>query len=140
VIIRGQDQWGSGAFGASRGNRPHLGVDIVVDSNSQVYAPLDMEITRISRPYASGSFSGVAFTHTARDIDFGGRLWYFTPRPGIVGSFVRKGELIGVAQDLNDKYPGITNHLHLQLESFLADDSEQIVYNGKRYVNPINYL
>jgi len=139
-IVRGVDDWGSGGFGASRGNRPHLGLDLVVLPGEPVYAPIDMQITRISNPYTNSVYTGIAFRSATDSTIFDGRLWYFTPEPGLVGSSVRKGEVIGMAQDLGLKYPGITNHVHFQLASSLPDSSDAILYKSFYYNNPINYI
>ena len=139
-IVRGVDDWGSGAFGASRGNRPHLGLDLVVLPGESVYAPFDMEVQRISNPYTNSPYTGIAFRSTTDTTVFNGRLWYFTPQSDIVGNNVRKGEVIGTAQDLGLKYPGITNHVHLQLASSLPDSNDAILYKSYYYNNPINYI
>ncbi|MCE2747167.1 MAG: M23 family metallopeptidase [Burkholderiales bacterium] len=43
------------------------------------------------------------------------KLFYVDPTKGIVGKTVKQGELIGTAQDLTIKYPGITNHIHFEI-------------------------
>ena len=60
--IRTHDVWGGGQWLASRGNRPHLGVDIVIDPGEEVRAPFDMEIVRRAFPYSSDlSYTGIKF-------------------------------------------------------------------------------
>lgn len=135
--IRKSDNWGSGAFGASRGNRPHLGIDLVYSPDEQVRAPFAMSINRVSYPYASSLFSGIAFTTTSNSIDYDGRLWYFEPNDDIIGKTVRKGQVLGFAQQINSKYPGMINHLHLQLQKTNAKKNEDdIEYDYKIFADP----
>ena len=138
---RNTDDWGSGSFGASRdgGTRPHLGTDYTVTEGEVVYAPFDMEIYSGSYPYAGNlSFKGVKFNTKINGVDYNGRIWYFVPYTGIVGSMVSKGDPVGVAQSLQSKYPGITDHIHVHL-STAVDVSNQfntMLYEGRYYINP----
>lgn len=135
--VRKSDNWGSGAFGSSRGNRPHLGIDLVYSPDEQVRAPFAMSINRVSYPYASSPYSGIAFTATSNSIDYDGRLWYFEPNDDIIGKTVRKGQVLGFAQQINSKYPGMINHLHLQLEKQNEKAlSNDITYNNKIFTDP----
>ena len=138
---RGVDAWGSGEFGASRdgGTRPHLGVDYVVSEGDTIYAPFDMEIYSTSRPYSdSTTFTGIKYNTQVNGVDFNGRMWYFIPYPNIIGSVVTKGEPIGVAQSLQPRYPGITDHIHLQLATAtnVSSSFSTILYKGLYYINP----
>jgi hypothetical protein len=136
MAIRGVDKWGSGAFGASRGSRPHLGVDLVVQPGEYVYAPFDMKIERVSYPYTNSPYMGVAFVHNRGGNSYDGRAWYFNPLPSVIGRNVSQGEVIGVAQDLTNKYPGITNHVHLQLQGSNLEGLDYIIYKNKIYLDP----
>lgn len=136
MAIRGNDKWGSGAFGASRGSRPHLGVDLIVEPGAYVYAPFDMKIERISHPYSNSPYLGIAFSYNRSGNTYDGRAWYFNPLPSVIGRNVSQGEVIGVAQDLTNRYPGITNHIHLQLQGNNLEGMDYIVYKNKIYLDP----
>jgi hypothetical protein len=141
--IRGKDVHGSGHFGASRGNRPHLGIDIITQDGAGIYAPFEMYVDRKSNPYFDDThLTGIKFTTALDNITYDGRMWYFSPDSNIVGRFVDKGEFIGIAQDLVKKYDGITNHIHFQLRTrdSVPQEIEQIDYNGWTYINPSYYV
>lgn len=134
--IRGNDDFGSGHFGASRGNRPHLGIDYVTTEGEPIYAPFDMEVTRVSLPYFDTSdYKGIAFSTQIAGVNYDGRWWYFVPNSDIIGHSVSKGQLLGYAQSLQGRYQGITDHTHLQLRS-TTELQDSIYYNGWYYVNP----
>lgn len=137
--VRKSDNWGSGQFGASRGNRPHLGIDLNYSPDEQVRAPFPMSIYRVSNPYSTSSYSGIAFAASSNNIDYDGRLWYFEPNDDIIGKTVRKGQVIGYAQQINEKYPGMINHLHLQLQKLNEEAlPSDIEYNNKVFTDPQN--
>ncbi len=50
-----------------------------------------------------------------RYVSYSVKLFYLDPLKEIVGRTVKQGELIGTAQDLTIKYPGITNHIHFEI-------------------------
>jgi hypothetical protein len=138
--IRTHDVWGGGQWLASRGNRPHLGVDIVVDPAEIIRAPFDMEIVRRAFPYSSDlSYTGIKFRTVKDNITYTGRLFYFVPYAD-TGVF-QKGDPIGVAQDLTTKYQGITNHVHLDIRSNVSHDIDnEYYYNGVYYTDPNLFL
>jgi hypothetical protein len=75
---------------------------------------LDAEVIRIARPYANDSrFSGLLVGN--RHIRL--YLFYVAPLKDIVSSQVGMGKVIGTAQDIGLKYPGITPHIHVQVYS-----------------------
>ena len=135
--IRKSDNWGSGYFGAPRGNRPHLGIDLIYSPDEEIRAPFDLTINRVSYPYAASPYSGIAFTTTINNINYDGRMWYMFPDLVSIGQSVKRGQVIGVAQQINEKYPGMINHVHLQLEKLNEQPTEEdITYNSKVFANP----
>lgn len=113
--LRLPDRWGSGAHGAPRGNnRKHNGVDFECVPGEPVRAPVGGKIKREARPYATGPYSGLV-------IDAPGAInismFYFVPDKSLIGQTVQQGDVIGVAQDIGQRYPGITPHIHLQINS-----------------------
>lgn len=142
--IRQNDDFGAGYFGASRGSRPHLGVDYIVNEGEVVYAPCNMDTFNVSYPYAfdvSDSYvlKGARFSTKINGVNFDGRLWYFTPDSNLFGTDVKQGQRIGVAQTLNHRYEGITDHLHFQLRT-QQSIPDAILYNGWNYVNPDDWV
>ncbi|XP_042364101.1 leukocyte cell-derived chemotaxin-2-like, partial [Plectropomus leopardus] len=95
------------------GAKTHKGLDIECPDGSKVYAPMDMTITRQSRPYGTNSAidNGIAFTaNDLPGVSF--KLWYMHPVK--TSGTVRKGEQIGTMLPMQSVYPGITSHVHLE--------------------------
>lgn len=113
--VRGSDAFGSGHFGARRdaGKRKHLGVDYVVAPGAAVRSPISGEVARIGYAYrGDGGFRIVDIVNSETKIK--ARVFYVAPSVK-VGDMVVAGQEIGAAQDLNARYPGITNHVHVEL-------------------------
>ena len=141
--IRGQDNYGSGAWQASRGKkRKHSGVDLINKPGDHEVAFCDGEVTKIWYPYSQApckpSWSDRKKTKHRRKralryvqiTDFQDvkvRLFYIAPSV-ILHDRVKKGDPIGIAQDLTKIYPGITPHCHI--ECMLPDG----------FVEPVGYL
>lgn len=109
---RGTDKWGSGEFGASRGDRTHNGIDYACEPGTQICAPCGGEVTKLGYPYGDDlSFRYVEIT----DIE-GRRHRIFYVEPTVeVGSRVAEGWVIGKSQKLWARYPGITEHVHYEV-------------------------
>lgn len=115
-IRRGSDKWGSGSFGAPRGARQHNGVDISVSLGEAVLSPIDAKLVRIAYPYATDlSLTGVLLEGVGRHAGFTVKIFYMAPEMSKIGTQVVAGERIGAAQSLLTKYPGIRNHIHLEV-------------------------
>lgn len=118
---RGQDKWGSGEFGAPRGNHTHNGIDYCVEPEMQILSPAAGKITKHGYPYADDlSFRYVQITDKDGKNH---RVFYCEPILPI-GRIVKKDTVIGFSQDLTERYPGITPHIHYE-----------IMEDGK-YLNP----
>lgn len=130
-VLRRSDTWGAGRFGASRGRRQHNGADIVARLGQEVLSPIDGRILRMSYPYASDtSLTGVMIEGVGRHIGMEVKIFYMTPMPGMVGQSVKAGEKIGLAQSLLSKYPGITNHIHLEVrQNGIVVDPQSLIPN-----------
>jgi len=113
---RGVDSWGSGAFRAPRGDREHKGVDYRLQPGQVVVAPISGTIVRHARPYSDPKwlyeYNGVVLKGERCSI----KMFYLEPFQHVIGKKVRRGEAIGMAQDVGKKYPGITLHVHLQID------------------------
>lgn len=111
---RGVDDFGSGAYGASRGSRTHNGIDYCAQPSSIVHALTGGEVTKLGYPYADNiNFRYVQIT------DHEGFNWrYFYVKPSVeVGDKVNADDSIGFVQDLNTRYKGITPHVHLEVKT-----------------------
>ena len=112
---RGHDHFGDGGFGARRdgGSRSHEGVDYAAVADQAVKAPISGFVTKIGFAYAGDdSLRFVEITNPA--IGYVARAFYVEPSVK-VGDVLRLGEVIGKAASLQSHYPGITDHVHLEI-------------------------
>jgi len=125
--LRGEDVYGAGAFGASRGGgtRRHRGADYVAEPGEVVRAPITGIVQRIGFAYRGDErYRYVELTSEDQTRDV--RVLYVGPLVEL-GAVVRAGEPIGRAQDLSRRYPrGITNHVHVEMREngALADPAD----------------
>lgn len=109
------DAFGYGEFGASRdgGSRHHEGVDYTADADQAVAAPISGFVTKIG--YAYGGDTSLKFVEiTNPAIGYVARAFYVDPGVA-VGQAVRLGQTIGTVASLQSHYPGITDHVHLEV-------------------------
>jgi hypothetical protein len=114
--VRLEDVHGRGCYGARRGDdRIHRGADFVCIPGQEVVFPVyEAKVARISKPYNDDlRWSGLKLRAPHLELF----LWYLEPLAGIVGQWVHQGDVLGHAQDIGLKYPGITPHIHLEIES-----------------------
>jgi murein DD-endopeptidase MepM/ murein hydrolase activator NlpD len=126
--IRGKDAWGNGQFGASRASntRKHEGIDFMCMPGETVFSPFAGSITRFSNPYPDDSrFGGILI----QGAQYAVKIFYLSPLVA-VGEKVHRGQPIGTAQDISRKYPGITQHVHVEVyeNGNLIDPSNLIQY------------
>jgi murein DD-endopeptidase MepM/ murein hydrolase activator NlpD len=118
--LRPNDKFGSGKFGASRGKRTHNGIDLA----AQVLALKSGTVTKIGYPYGDDLFFRYVQITDEEGIDWR----YFYVQPTIKkGSYIEKGQAIGVMQCTGKRYPEITPHVHLEIKKdgqFLEPDIE----------------
>lgn len=113
--VRLGDGYGSGLFGARRdgGARAHAGVDFVASPGQAVVAPISGRVKKLGYAYGNDL--------RYRYVEIEGPTNHLLVRVLYVGPSVKVGdkvdqrEVIGTAQDLNSRYRGITNHVHLQV-------------------------
>jgi murein DD-endopeptidase MepM/ murein hydrolase activator NlpD len=113
--VRGIDAFGSGDFGAIRdaGKRRHHGVDYVSEPGAAVLAPLSGKITRIGFAYSGHEeLQYVEIVNPETNVT--ARVLYVSPSVA-EGDLVTAGVVLGAAQDLTGRYPGITNHVHVEM-------------------------
>lgn len=112
---RGEDDFGSGQFGASRdaGARQHQGVDYIDAAGQSVVAPISGFVTKLGFAYDDDQqLTFVEITNPA--LGYTARTFYVTASVEM-GQAVRLGQPIGEAQSLQARYAGITNHVHLEI-------------------------
>jgi hypothetical protein len=135
--IRGQDSRGCGLFGSSRdgGARRHAGVDYTAAPGQSVFAVIDGVVSKIGYPYAD-DLSYRYIEITSQDRHPGGKSYVvrqFYVNPGVeLGANVEAREAIGTYQELGSKYPGVTEHVHVEMryDGVLVDPTELIPYPG----------
>jgi murein DD-endopeptidase MepM/ murein hydrolase activator NlpD len=112
---RGHDRFGDGEFGSSRdgGSRRHEGVDYVARPGQDVTAPISGYVTKIGRAYENDRrLTFVEITNPA--LGYVARAFYVAPEVH-EGDAVQLGQPIGLAENLQRRYRGITDHVHLEL-------------------------
>ncbi len=113
--VRACDDYGCGEYGARRdgGGRRHQGVDYDAAAGQAVDAPISGFVSKIGEAYADdGRYRFVEITNPA--LHYAARVFYVDPQVK-EGDAVRLGQPIGAAHSLAPRYPGITNHVHLEL-------------------------
>lgn len=107
------DGHGCGHYLASRGTRKHRGIDKDCRPKTPVHSPLAGTVTKIGYPYADDlSYRYVEIS----DQGYQFRVFYVEPMVE-QGQKVSKNTIIGEAQDLRDRYSGITPHVHLEIKN-----------------------
>lgn len=109
---RGVDAFGSGDFGASRKARLHEGRDYRARAGDLVISPGLGRYIRPASPYSDDDhYSGVVLAFDEYEI----KLFYVEPDRRLEqGQRIIKGQVLGKVQDLDEKYSGITNHVHVE--------------------------
>ena len=107
-----KDADGDGHFGAARGARLHKGIDLEYAPDEPVTAEISGYVNRIVLPYADD------LDYTGIEVKGRVLIWhglYITPLKKMIGSFVKKGTIVGYAQDIRKRYPqckDMKNHTH----------------------------
>lgn len=109
------DAWGKGIFGASRGNRKHNGIDLIVKPGMAIVSPITGKITRSFYPYQGDTkYRGCEII--SDDGVFKFKLMYMLVDERLIGKRVMAGAAIGYAQDVSERYGGtMIPHLHFEV-------------------------
>ncbi len=111
--LRPTDEFGSGEYGASRGDRTHNGTDFVAAANEPVYSPVAGTVTKLGYPYADDlSYRYIEVTESS---GYKVRLFYVSPSVQ-VGASVALRTRLGSVQSLQKRYDGIIDHVHLEVK------------------------
>ncbi len=115
ILIRGRDQWGDGAYHASRdgGGRLHEGIDLAVWPGTPVLAPFSCKVIREAIPYPNDPRYSGLLLGLGDGLEL--KLLYVDPVRELIGQDVAFATRLGRVQDLRDKYQGITPHVHVEL-------------------------
>lgn len=119
--IRGRDAKGEGHFGAARdgGRRKHLGVDLIAAHGTSVMSSVSGTVSRLGWAYAGDPhYRYVEVTTPAGQVV---RHFYVFPLVQVNEAVEAGKTRLGTVQDLTRRYPGITNHLHLEIRQ--AEDT-----------------
>lgn len=110
---RRTDPWGSGQYGAGRGQRTHQGLDIVARPGEAIRCPIEGDVVREAHPYPNEPrFSGVVIRGKGVWSGYEVKVFYVN---GVFSGDAKPGQVLGHAQDLSGRYPGITNHVHVEV-------------------------
>ncbi len=111
---RGTDDYGSGEFGAPRGDRTHKGIDYACYPGTVIESGVYGTVTKLGYPYAEAlQYRYVEVTDSLRQ-----RHRYFYVDPSVdVGEKVMAGDSIGVSQDIAAHYTNgvMKNHVHYEI-------------------------
>ncbi len=125
-VIRDSDKWGSGAFDAPRGNRRHRGLDILTHHGQTLYSPVSGTITRYADPYEDDPrYSGCLIQGSGPWSGYDIKVFYLEQ---VTLGIVDQDTHFAIAQDIERKYPGILNHVHLE------------VWHGKTLIDPTPFV
>lgn len=127
--VRGVDSWGSGAYLAKRGDRKHNGVDLACYPGTLIMSLGEGIVSKIGYPYdPNDPLKGyLRYVQVTDKNNYDLRYFYIEPIV-ILGDFIIKGQVLGVTQDLQKPYPGITGHVHFEVKK------------DEKYIDPMNWV
>ena len=144
--LRGEDDFGSGAYHAPRGSRNHRGIDYACHPGSIVYAPVDGVVVKIGYPYAQSTnkklnavgYAKFAAKTTYRYVDILSngkhhRVFYIDPTVAPGDEVMAHTTEIGVAQALSKAYgPRMTPHVHYEVITY--EDGHKVDHNPAEFL------
>ena len=109
------DSKGLGHYGAKRGRRKHYGEDHEGVPGQDVFCPIHSgKLVRKSCPSNDPNFSGVLIEGKHISV----KMFYVDPWMHLMGKKVKRGDIIGILQDVRDKYgKKMKPHVHLRVNS-----------------------
>lgn len=121
MMVRGPDRYAAdgGGWHARRSTegrpRLHEGIDLVTFVGQSIVAPVACHFLRIADPYPDKRDAELL---GAMLVDSSGtkiKVLYLDPINEKVGHNLAEGEVFGYAQSLQKMYPGITDHVHVEI-------------------------
>lgn len=109
------DSAGAGNYGARRGSRTHLGIDLIAAPEMILLSPVNGIIVRFGYPYADSPLRLIEVRDVCNNLH---RFFYVAPKEDYpVGTEVVVGDPIGIVQDVTKRYPGsdMKNHVHYEI-------------------------
>jgi hypothetical protein len=91
-------------------------MDFLCCPGQDIVCPIDSaEVVRMAYPYPDKTYGGVLLRNSRFEV----MLFYFTPSDHIFNKTLSKGDIIGVAQDITQRYDNrhMQPHIHLQIDS-----------------------
>ena len=130
------DSQGCGHYGASRGSRKHVGIDLCkpdsssLDDKTAVIAGFNGVVSKVGYAYSDKPHRYVEIKLT----DFYCRIFYIEPCVS-VGDHVSRETVIGYSMPLGEYYEGITEHVHVEFFE-LKEPSKGVTKSNRLYVDP----
>jgi len=126
------DKHGRGHYGARRFRNgvlyDHHGVDLAFMAGTEVMSINRGKVTKFGYPYAKHLEYRYVEITDSDGLRF--RYFYVLPSPDIaIGDLIRVGDPIGVVQDLDPLYSGVTCHVHLEIK-----DEENEYYDPTQFI------
>lgn len=111
-MIRGCDPSGCGYYGADRGSKKHKGIDIVSLPGESVTAPIGGLVRPLIVYDYSPLMKGIEITEGPVKMKI-----FYLESPLKKGDVIKKGQNIGITQDVAGFHnaKSMTNHLHIEL-------------------------
>ena len=105
------------AFGASRGDHPHHGVDLEAAPGTPVYSPVAGKVLRVGPTYDPKKYPHLKEFQTITVQGDDGLEHQFSyvlmdQKYPLIGQRIDAGRVIGYVQDRAAKTKGMTNHVH----------------------------
>lgn len=121
MVIR-MDPKGDGHFGSGRTGHTHQGTDFLVSGGNPVYSPIDGKIVRYGYAYKdSTTYRNIVIHGEGVEI----KIMYARLATGVqVGDRVSRGQRIGTAQAVSQRYggPPMRDHLHVEARRIVGDE------------------
>ena len=112
--LRQPDAFGEGHYGASRGDRIHNGIDLACYPGTTLESPVSGTVTKLGYPY--GDDLSFRYVQVTDEDGFDHRFFYVKPKIDIGFPVFANSTELGESQDLTERYPEITNHIHYEIK------------------------
>lgn len=111
------DSEGDGNFGSNRIHGKHEGIDILADKGENIFAPIDAKFIRIAYADNDTRYKGALLQGIGKYKDIELKIFYLNPFTALIGNDIVRGEIIGKAQSVKEKYnlPNMKDHIHVEM-------------------------